>query len=245
MTGAAGASFSDARAATFGVEIGETLHPRVQAYAAFNYFDNLFNDQASSDLADLATYLTRITGDTWAFSGRDRGLAFSGGAWYPVPGTDVPAVCGRGSRSAQSAAHNHRADARRRERPRAGGVRRRTASSMPGKKARSGQWRSSSPASVSPRAGPTWTWATASEGVPRRVVHVLAVHRRRRNEILNVQSFARSRAAVRRASSSCIRDSIGLSPSTRAPLLPSRAPPGHQPPTHPAQQLNADRGNQA
>jgi hypothetical protein len=82
MTGAAGASFSDAQAATFGVEIGETLHPRVQAYAAFNYFDNLFNDQASSDLADLATYLTRITGDTWAFSGRDRGLAFSGGARY-------------------------------------------------------------------------------------------------------------------------------------------------------------------
>ena len=82
MTGAMGASFSDARGATFGVEIAETLHPRVQAYAAFNYFDNLFNDQATSDLADLASYLTRITGDPWEFSGRDRGIAFSGGAKY-------------------------------------------------------------------------------------------------------------------------------------------------------------------
>jgi opacity protein-like surface antigen len=82
MTAAMGASFSDTRAATFGVEIAETLHPRVQAYAAFNYFDNLFNDQASSDLVDLASYLTRITGDPWQFSGRDRGLSFSGGAKY-------------------------------------------------------------------------------------------------------------------------------------------------------------------
>lgn len=82
MTATMGASFSDTRAATFGIEIAETLHPRVQAYAAFNYFDNLFNDQASSDLVDLASYLTRITGDPWEFSGRDRGLSFSGGAKY-------------------------------------------------------------------------------------------------------------------------------------------------------------------
>ena len=82
MTGAVGASFSDAQATTFGVEIGETLHPRVQAYAAFNYFDNLFNDQAASDLSGLASYLTTVTGDIWELSGRDRGLAFSGGARY-------------------------------------------------------------------------------------------------------------------------------------------------------------------
>jgi Outer membrane protein beta-barrel domain len=82
MTGAAGASFSDTRAATFGIEVGEALHPRVQAYAAFNYFDNLFNDQAASDLANLATALTRVTGDVWEFSARDRGLAFSGGGKY-------------------------------------------------------------------------------------------------------------------------------------------------------------------
>jgi opacity protein-like surface antigen len=82
MTGAAGASFSDTQAATFGIEIGESLNSRVQAYAAFNYFDNLFNDQAASDLSDLANVLTDIHGAPWEFHGRDRGLAFSGGARY-------------------------------------------------------------------------------------------------------------------------------------------------------------------
>jgi hypothetical protein len=82
MTGAAGASFSDTQAATFGIEIGETLNPRVQAYAAFNYFDDLFNDRAASDLNDLGNYLTTLNGIPWEFQGRDRGLAFSGGARY-------------------------------------------------------------------------------------------------------------------------------------------------------------------
>jgi hypothetical protein len=31
MTGAAGASFSDTQSVTFGIEIGETINPRVQA----------------------------------------------------------------------------------------------------------------------------------------------------------------------------------------------------------------------
>ena len=82
MIGAAGASFSDTQAATFGIEIGEAINPRVQAYVAFNYFDDLFNDQAASDLNDLANYLTAIHGEPWEFHGRDRGLAFSGGARY-------------------------------------------------------------------------------------------------------------------------------------------------------------------
>jgi len=82
MTAAAGASFSDARAATFGIEIGERINSRVQAYAAFHYFDDLFSDQAAGDLNDLSNYLTSVTGDTWVLQGRDRGLAFSGGARY-------------------------------------------------------------------------------------------------------------------------------------------------------------------
>jgi len=82
MTGAAGASFADTRAATFGVEIAESLHPRVQAYMAFNYFDNLLNDQAASDLADLGDFLTDLHDRPWEFHARDRGLAFSGGAKY-------------------------------------------------------------------------------------------------------------------------------------------------------------------
>lgn len=82
MTGAAGASFSDQQAATFGLEIGEAINTRVQAYAAFNYFDDLLNDQAADDLNDLGTFLTDIHGERWEFHGRDRGLAFSGGARY-------------------------------------------------------------------------------------------------------------------------------------------------------------------
>jgi len=82
MTGSAGASFSDSQAVTFGIEIGERINSRVQAYAAFQYFDDLFNNQAASDLNTLSSYLTTVTGDTWVLSGRDRGLAFSGGARY-------------------------------------------------------------------------------------------------------------------------------------------------------------------
>ena len=82
MTGAAGASFSDAQSATFGIEIGERINSRVQAYVAFNYFDDLFNDQAASDLNDLSNYLTSVTGDTWVLRGHDRGLGVSGGARY-------------------------------------------------------------------------------------------------------------------------------------------------------------------
>jgi hypothetical protein len=82
MTASAGASFSDSQAATFGVEIGERINSRVQAYAAFNYFDDLFNDQAVSDLNALSSYLTTVTATAWQLQGRDRGLSFSGGARY-------------------------------------------------------------------------------------------------------------------------------------------------------------------
>ena len=82
MTGSAGASFSDAQAATFGIEIGERINSRVEAYAAFNYFDDLFNNQAASDLNNLSSYLSTLTATTWQLQGRDRGLAFSGGARY-------------------------------------------------------------------------------------------------------------------------------------------------------------------
>jgi Outer membrane protein beta-barrel domain len=82
MTGSAGATFADQRAATFGLEIGERLNSRTQAYVAFNYFDNLFTDRAAADLNDLSETLTVLNGDSWAFTGRDRGLAFSGGARY-------------------------------------------------------------------------------------------------------------------------------------------------------------------
>jgi hypothetical protein len=84
MTATAGASFSDQTSATFGVEIGERMGRRAEAYVAFNYFDNLFNDRAAADLVDLSGYLAATTGQSFEFVGRDRGLAFSGGAKYLI-----------------------------------------------------------------------------------------------------------------------------------------------------------------
>jgi hypothetical protein len=82
MTGSAGAVFADQRAATFGIEIGERLNDRTQAYVTFTYIDDLFSDRAADDLNDLAEALSFLSGESWAFTGRDRGLAFSGGARY-------------------------------------------------------------------------------------------------------------------------------------------------------------------
>ena len=82
MIGSAGASFADTRSATFGIEIAERLNSRTQAYVGFTYFDNLLSDRAADDLAQLSDALTSLNGEPWAFSGRDRGLAFSGGARY-------------------------------------------------------------------------------------------------------------------------------------------------------------------
>ena len=64
-----GRLFQRSRAATFGIEIGETINSRVQAYAAFHYFDDLFNNQAASDLNELSGYLTSVTGDVVGASG--------------------------------------------------------------------------------------------------------------------------------------------------------------------------------
>jgi len=84
MTAAAGAAFSDQRSATFGVEIAERIGRRAEAYVGFTYFDNLFNDRAAADLVKLSGYLAATTGQSFEFTGRDRGLAFSGGAKYLI-----------------------------------------------------------------------------------------------------------------------------------------------------------------
>lgn len=84
MTASMGAAFSDQRSATFGVEIGERMGRRAQAYVAFTYVDDLFNDRAAGDLVTLANYLEGVTGIPYEFTGRDRGLAFSGGARYLI-----------------------------------------------------------------------------------------------------------------------------------------------------------------
>jgi hypothetical protein len=233
MTGAAGASFSDTQAATFGIEIGETINPRVQAYVAFNYFDDLFNDQAASDLNDLANYLTAIHGEPWEFHGRDRGLAFSGGARYLLShGPSFRPYVGGGpgilniQRSINErtlgdvsdpllvvfGAPDGFIDAREQStfRPMAefiAGVGNRLRTDLRGR------------------------GIPLEESLPRRILHVLAVHGRRRNEVLtllsatlraleDVMSIARALALVGIA--------IALAACSSAPTRASARPGRHQ-----------------
>lgn len=84
MSANAGAAFGDQKSATFGVEIAERMSRRTQAYASLMYVDNLFSDRAAADLVSLTNYLGAVTGNAYQFTGRDRGLAFSGGAKYLI-----------------------------------------------------------------------------------------------------------------------------------------------------------------
>ena len=84
MTATVGAAFSDQKTATFGVEIAERMGRRAQAYVAFNWFDNLFSDRAAADLVTLSNLLATTNGVPYQFSGRYRGLSFSGGAKYLI-----------------------------------------------------------------------------------------------------------------------------------------------------------------
>jgi len=97
MMATAGASFGDQQAATFGAEFGEPITKHVHAYATFNYFDNLLNEAAENDLANLSAVLTRLTATPWVLSGNDRGLSFSGGAKYVMAsGSPVRPYVGAG-----------------------------------------------------------------------------------------------------------------------------------------------------
>jgi hypothetical protein len=87
MTANAGAAFAsafDQKTASFGVEIAERMSRRTEAYASFMYFDNLFSNRAAADLVSLTNYLGVATGNAFQFTGRDRGLSFSGGAKYLI-----------------------------------------------------------------------------------------------------------------------------------------------------------------
>ena len=97
MTGALGASFNAQTAAAFAIELGESLNRRVQAYTAFTFFDDLMSTGARDNLAALGPAISRATGAEWQLHGRDRGLAFSGGAKYLISeGSSVRPYIGGG-----------------------------------------------------------------------------------------------------------------------------------------------------
>ncbi len=78
----AGGAVSDTTTQTFGVELGEHITRRVQAYLTLTYFDNVIRDETVAALDALAADLTASTGVPWQFDGRDRGMTFSVGGKY-------------------------------------------------------------------------------------------------------------------------------------------------------------------
>jgi opacity protein-like surface antigen len=81
----------------FGVEIAENLTRHAQAYANFSYFDNLMDQSLRDGLDARAASLTKLTGDAWSFSGRDRGMSFVAGGRYVIGGGMIRPYVGGGA----------------------------------------------------------------------------------------------------------------------------------------------------
>jgi hypothetical protein len=81
----------------FGLEIAENIGRHAQGYATLSYFENLMQRSLRNDLEAKAAQLTTFTGDTWAFSGRDRGVAFVGGGKYVFGNGAVRPYVGAGA----------------------------------------------------------------------------------------------------------------------------------------------------
>ena len=66
----------------FGVEIAEHIGRHGQAYFNVSYVENLMQPSLTDALDAKSAELSRFTGDRWAFSGRDRGVAAVAGGKY-------------------------------------------------------------------------------------------------------------------------------------------------------------------
>ena len=66
----------------FGAEIAEHLGRHGQAYLTVSYFENLMRDSLRDALDAKSAELTRLTSDTWALSGHDRGVTVVAGGKY-------------------------------------------------------------------------------------------------------------------------------------------------------------------
>lgn len=81
----------------FGVEIAQSLGTHGQAYVTFSYAENLMRQSLRDDLDAKAAQLSQLTGDTWALTGRDRGVAFVAGGKYVFGGGTVRPYVGAGA----------------------------------------------------------------------------------------------------------------------------------------------------
>ncbi len=79
--GSAGAAFTAQTGATFALEYGERVG-RFNVFINYAYYDDVMSEQMHDDLDLIGSLLTSATGNTRTFSGRDRGLAFTGGTKF-------------------------------------------------------------------------------------------------------------------------------------------------------------------
>ncbi len=91
-------------APVFGVEVAEHVVPHVQVYATFSYLENLMRETLRDDLDATATRLATLTGDSWSFSGRDRGIGLVAGAKYIFGDGSIRPYVGGGSAFSTSSA---------------------------------------------------------------------------------------------------------------------------------------------
>jgi len=78
----------------FTAEVGEKMGRAFQAYAAFQFFDDLMTDSTRDALEQTAQQLEAITLTPWEFQGRDRGRTFTAGVKAAWPGSIRPYVAG-------------------------------------------------------------------------------------------------------------------------------------------------------
>jgi hypothetical protein len=79
-----------------GAEVAERIGGHGQAYFAVTYLENLMRQSLTDGLDARAAQLAALTGDPWAFSGRDRGVSLVGGGKYTFGAGGVRPYVGAG-----------------------------------------------------------------------------------------------------------------------------------------------------
>ena len=85
----AGAILRSPTKPVFAAEYGENMGQHALAYVNLAYYDNIIRPTTADALTSLGTGLTATTGSTFQFSGRDRGVAVTGGGKYLPKKTGV------------------------------------------------------------------------------------------------------------------------------------------------------------
>jgi hypothetical protein len=78
----------------FSAEVGEKIGRALQAYVAFQFFDDLMTDSTRDDIAAAGQQFEALTLTPWEFQGRDRGRTLTGGVKAAWPGRVRPYVAG-------------------------------------------------------------------------------------------------------------------------------------------------------